>query len=414
MPRSNRRLAVPESSSVEKNAQEGPHSDSNSQRHESKSPGTRFTNSEAQAPTFLGILNFVHRYQIPFIDIRGHVGVPGDSSYAGSRLSYALGTGYTATIFRHATDRSSSDVVPEGTTIALKAFRRAVESDGTIDGQIAGNETYQAVMRELKVYCHPVLSEHPNVVKLLFLGWQRISPYPLLALELGKYGSLDYVLRAPGFGPSLQQKVNLTIDIALGLHALHESGFIHGDLKPENVVVLEHPDPQRQIIGKLTDFGGTCGLRGHQAPGHITPLWCAPEVLHEDPDVEWDKADVYSYGLVVASMLCRPETYFEPETASNSCILSSFIPEALEGSDRINSLLLMKSLPEDKPESALSRVLLCLSGNLKEIGEELLKPTIQRQFWRRPSVLDIIRTDLLDLALEFGRDILQVPTYKIE
>ena len=98
--------------------------------------------------------------------------------------------------------------------------------------------------------------------------------------------------------------------------------------------------------------------------------------------MEWDKADVYLYDVVGASILCRSKTYLEPETANSSYIPSSIESEALEDNGRSNSLLVKKTLRKDKPESVLSRVLFCISGNLKNIGQELLKPTIQRQFSR--------------------------------
>lgn len=73
---------------------------------------------------------------------------------------------------------------------------------------------------------------------------------------MGNYRSLDYILRALGLGLSRLQRANVTIDIALGLHALHQNGFIYRDLKPGNIIVLSHSDPERQLLTKLTDFRG--------------------------------------------------------------------------------------------------------------------------------------------------------------
>ncbi|KAL4868117.1 hypothetical protein BDV12DRAFT_170096 [Aspergillus spectabilis] len=51
------------------------------------------------------------------------------------------------------------------------------------------------------------------------------------------------------------------------------------------------------------EFGGSDEIHGERfgTPTHFTLLWCAPEVLGKGPDIPWNLADLYSYGLVVAS-----------------------------------------------------------------------------------------------------------------
>ncbi|KAM5349089.1 hypothetical protein ACJ41O_008912 [Fusarium nematophilum] len=74
--------------------------------------------------------------------------------------------------------------------------------------------------------------------------------------------------------------------------------------KPENIIVLFHKDPSREIVARLVDFGGST-LRSdgsYAKPLHFTPLRCAPEVQEADMGMDWQKCHVYSYGLVVASL----------------------------------------------------------------------------------------------------------------
>lgn len=197
------------------------------------------------------------------------------------------------------------------------------------------------------------------------------------------------------------QGAHVTIDIALGLQALHDQKFIHGDLKPGNTILFRHSDPSRQLIAKLTDFGGASRS---EAPGFITSLWSAPEVLHGDDDVDWEKSDVYSYGLIVASIWGRPET-FEVERAASSCILAHFIPEYLEGEDRENFLLVMKSVPENSPESALRLSLGRLTEPGEAIAEDVLRMTLVPSFWQPPSILDIIRQQFVEFADVIDRNL---------
>lgn len=168
------------------------------------------------------------------------------------RLTYTLGVGHTATVIRHEAGIKALDIVPEGTSIAVKSFSQRSISDNKDNRNnsqsTARSQTYRAILQELGVLCHPNLSEHPNIVKLLFVGWQEQSLFPLLGLELGEYGSLDYILRDPDTSFSNLQKTHLSLDIALGLNALHENGFVHGDLKPENIVISGNSDPEHPII----------------------------------------------------------------------------------------------------------------------------------------------------------------------
>lgn len=142
---------------------------------------------------------------MPSVDLE-RVGVQPDSALEGSRIAFTVGTGHTATVIQHETDDITSELLPNGTITALKIFSQDPESASgahqDLDNRSTRTQTYTAILRELGVFCHPDLSEHPNFVKLLFLGWQSPNPFPILGMELGEYGSLDYVLRAPGTGLS--------------------------------------------------------------------------------------------------------------------------------------------------------------------------------------------------------------------
>lgn len=291
MNRSGRQLGLPDSESIEA----GSHGAA-----EVEEPGrtTVRESSRHLGPGSIDILDFGFQWGIPSVDpIRVGVASTSETSAVdGVRVAYTVGAGHTATAIRHQTGDEESGILPQGTTIALKIFKQSPvpeSPDGQHDQRSTLSQTYTAILGELGVFCHPELSEHPNFVKLLFLGWRSPNPFPILGMELGEYGSLDYILCAPGAGLSKAQKAHITMDIAAGLHALHSKGLVHGDLKPGNIVVFKHPDPERPLIAKLTDFGGAS--RRDAAPGFTTSLWSAPEVLHGDPDIEWDKCDIYSY-----------------------------------------------------------------------------------------------------------------------
>ena len=126
------------------------------------------------------------------------------------------------------------------------------------------------------------------------------------------------------YGSDLR-KSHITVDIVLGLGALHACGFGHGDIKTSNILIQDHAS--RSIVAKISDFTGagplsTFGQASHSTFG--TSIWEPPEVLFRDQDdspVECQAADVYSLGMVIATIWCRqgfiPEggTFLDPVMA---------------------------------------------------------------------------------------------------
>lgn len=93
--------------------------------------------------------------------------------------------------------------------------------------------------------------------------------------------------------------------MALGIRSLHAHGFIHGDIKSENVLLFRHP--HREFIAKLSDFAFSIlpSQRGEKRrlPGKSFP-YNAPEIDGDKETAALDFkglscADVYSFGMLV-------------------------------------------------------------------------------------------------------------------
>jgi len=89
----------------------------------------------------------------------------------------------------------------------------------------------------------------------------------------------------------------LLVRLCPALQELHERGFVHGDLKPENVLVDEAGRPH------LTDFG--LSRRSGQGGGTSGSLfYLAPEVL--GGDAPGPAADLFALGVLLHALLVRP------------------------------------------------------------------------------------------------------------
>lgn len=119
--------------------------------------------------------------------------------------------------------------------------------------------------------------------------------------ELAKRGSLYTVLHSDT--PLTQELRNrLALESARGLLHLHESGFVHRDIKSPNVLVTE------DWHAKLADFGlakARTETKTTTKSSTATSLrWSAPEVLSLKPQFS-TASDVFSFGVLLFELATR-------------------------------------------------------------------------------------------------------------
>jgi serine/threonine protein kinase/Tol biopolymer transport system component len=125
------------------------------------------------------------------------------------------------------------------------------------------------------------------------------------AIHDGRYGvwmefirgrTLAAVVREHG-RLAVEDVAAIGIDVCRALTAVHASGLLHGDIKPQNVM---REDGGRIVV---MDFGTGREVTDRVASDRLagTPLYLAPEVLTgAAPDVQ---ADVYSTGVLIYYLL---------------------------------------------------------------------------------------------------------------
>jgi|ERR1043165_4308581 serine/threonine-protein kinase len=111
--------------------------------------------------------------------------------------------------------------------------------------------------------------------------------------------------------PLLQENIgNVLIDMAVALEHVHDSGFVHMDFKPENVLVT------RNANVRLVDFDLALSkpekpIKRSKNPG--TPAYMAPELLLRQPFDH--RADIFAYGVTAFEALTgqKPFTAESPD-----------------------------------------------------------------------------------------------------
>jgi len=133
---------------------------------------------------------------------------------------------------------------------------------------------------------------HPNVVQVFGSG--RHEGDPFFVMEHLANGPLTQRLAKGPLG--CQEAVALISRLATGVHAAHNAGLIHRDIKPGNVLFDEKGVP------KLTDFG--LAKHGSSTLTHTeamlgTPAYMAPEQAEGRAKFVGPAADIYALGVIL-------------------------------------------------------------------------------------------------------------------
>jgi serine/threonine-protein kinase PknK len=203
-----------------------------------------------------------------------------------------IGSGAFATVYR-ATE------VDTGRQVALKVLRM-----DTVHPHLV--ETFN---REIQTLAK--VSDHPNIVTL-YRPVTTPDGRPVLVLELCQESLAARIRRSGPLGA--RDVTRIGIKIAGALETAHRNGFLHRDMKPQNVLVTQFGEPA------LGDFGVAALQASAQATAGVfgfTTLHAAPEVLEGHQLSE--ATDVYGLASTMYQALTglAPFATFENEAPAS-------------------------------------------------------------------------------------------------
>ncbi len=198
--------------------------------------------------------------------------------------------------------------------------------------------------------------KHENVIEIYEFIVDRRVPFLVLELSLGK--NMKLMLRQ--HIDTLHERADeIILQSAAGLQYLHEAGWLHCDVKPDNFLVnsdgtvklIDFAIAQRLRKGGLSKlFGGksrtVAGTRSYMSP---------EQILNKRLD---ERADIYSFGCLLFEFLSGklPFTGSTPEE-----LLSKHLRAGIPSLQAVNknvtkevsdlAISMMAKKPGDRPES---------------------------------------------------------------
>lgn len=188
------------------------------------------------------------------------------------RILHILGVGGMGSVYATHDERL-------GRQVALKLLRSDIARD---------QRARDRFLREAQIAAQLI---HPNIVRTYDVGEAPEGPY--LVQELLQGQTLDTVLPL-----SPPQTVQVALGVVEALNYLHSQGYVHCDIKPQNIMLIGGLDQPRVV---LLDFG-IARVEGTDTTTLIaTPHYLAPErALGTAPTAS---SDLYALGIVLFHVL---------------------------------------------------------------------------------------------------------------
>ncbi|KAG8527747.1 uncharacterized protein KY384_007901 [Bacidia gigantensis] len=204
------------------------------------------------------------------------------------------------------------------------AFKR-VQEEARLES--SEEDIYRVLTNEIMVQSYPPIREHQHISQLQGLCWDIETDgkvWPVLLFEKSHLGDLYNFLKTDlGKELSVDERLKICENIGEAISEMHSYNVIHGDLKPENVLVYKDRTDMYHV--KVIDFGYSTRYT-EDTPSVQVPKsepWNAPE--HDRPKRMWKpseakKLDYFSFGFLCLWILFEEHVEYDHEESVSTLI----------------------------------------------------------------------------------------------
>lgn len=103
----------------------------------------------------------------------------------------------------------------------------------------------------------------------------------------------------------LIHRIQITRDVANGLNYCHTKGVVHGDIKPQNILLTFD---KCSYVCKLCDFGSSSAVNEPNVNSLGTIRYMSPEVIRNEPITP--SSDIFALGVTMWQMKTAKNPYY--------------------------------------------------------------------------------------------------------
>lgn len=198
-------------------------------------------------------------------------------------------------------------------------LNRLVALKMLLAGPYATHQEHQRFLREAEAVAR---LRHPSIVQIYDFG--EVDGRPYFTMEYISGGSLAEKLG--GVVQPARESAQMVAALAQAVHAAHQGGIIHRDVKPANVMLAENGAPKIGDFGLARRLDGDTGLT-HTGARMGTPSYMAPEQMSGDPAAVSPAIDIFALGALLYEMLTGVPPFRGKSLSDTERRLASADPE---------------------------------------------------------------------------------------
>ena len=268
---------------------------------------------------------------------------------------------------------------PTGTLVAAKLFK---QEPRTADDKPGASELFRELEAQTQL-------DHPNVLPILDFGSAGPNHEPFVIYPLCQGGDLRRLMRLRQYMP-LHEALPILEQVAAAIDFAHSRGFIHGDVKPENILFVTNAShAYLSDFGMARHFAFTARV-STAVPSDSqggTASYLSPEELADGKQSA--RSDLYSFGLVSYQLLTG-RLPFEPGAPLFRQIQAKVEGKLIDPADA-NPVVtdpvaralrrVLSVAPLDRPPSALGFCALLRDQTVVQVRETHEHTKVTRGLW---------------------------------